>query len=379
FDNNMILLELNSSNDFRCKVAYGVIEYMLGIPMKEIKSNKANKRKAISENVRKTFHGLTLIFPESVESASLAAKYGYDEWLVSRFLEYVPRIEDFLSKMERPPMQYIRVNTLKTSREQLECRLRSKGFELKSTILPEVLAVEKAPLATGATTEYLLGHYYIQDLGSCMAVDALDVAKDQAVLDVSAAPGGKTTFIAQKMNNTGFIIALEPNGRRARSMSFNIMRCGVYNTSIFKMDGLQASKFEMKFDRVLLDAPCSCEGVIAKDVTRKTSHTPQDVDYCSRMQDKLIEVAAKCVKPSGILLYSTCSFAPEENEMVVDRLLQKSGNITVEPIRHGSSSSSRGLTKFGDWTFDSQLKNALRLYPHIDDTTGFFIARLRVN
>lgn len=346
--------------------------------MKEIKSNKANKRKAISENVRKTFHGLTLIFPESIESASLAAKYGYDEWLVSRFLEYVPRIEDFLSKMERPPMQYIRVNTLKTSREQLEWRLRSKGFELKSTILPEVLAVDKAPLATGATTEYLLGHYYIQDLGSCMAVDALDVAEDQAVLDVSAAPGGKTTFIAQKMNNTGFIIALEPNGRRARSMSFNIMRCGVYNTSIFKMDGLQASKFEMKFDRVLLDAPCSCEGVIAKDVTRKTSHTPQDVDYCSRMQDKLIEVAAKCVKPSGILLYSTCSFAPEENEMVVDRLLQKSGNITVEPIRHGSS-SSRGLTKFGDWTFDSQLKNALRLYPHIDDTTGFFIARLRVN
>jgi 16S rRNA C967 or C1407 C5-methylase (RsmB/RsmF family) len=76
------------------------------------------------------------------------------------------------------------------------------------------------------------------------------------------------------MNNTGAIIALEPNGRRARSMSFNIMRCGVYNTSIFRMDGLQASKFEMKFDRVLLDAPCSCEGVIAKDVTRKTSHTP---------------------------------------------------------------------------------------------------------
>ena len=330
-----------------------------------------------SENVRKTFHGLTLIFPESVESARLAAKYGYDEWLVSRFLEYVPSIKDFLSKMERPPTQYIRVNTLKTSREELEGRLRSKGFELRNTVMPEVLAVSKTPLATGATTEYLLGHYYIQDLGSCMAVDALDVAEGQAVLDVAAAPGGKTTFIAQKMNNTGAIIALEPNGRRARSMSFNIMRCGVYNTSIFRMDGLQASKFEMKFDRVLLDAPCSCEGVIAKDVTRKTSHTPQDVDYCSRMQDKLIEVAARCVKPSGILLYSTCSFAPEENEMVVDRLLQKSGNITVEPIRHGSS--SRGLTKFGDWTFDSQLTNAIRLYPHIDDTTGFFIARLRVN
>ena len=318
---------------------------------------------------------MTLTFPESVESASLAAKYGYDEWLVSRFLKYVPRVEDFLSKMERPPTQYIRVNTLKTSRHALEDRLRSKGFELRKTVMPEVLAVHKAPLATGATIEYLLGHYYIQDLGSCMAVDALDVTEGQTVLDVAAAPGGKTTFIAQKMNNSGSIIALEPNGRRARSMSFNIMRCGVYNTFIFRVDGLQASKFGMKFDRVLLDAPCSCEGVIAKDITRKTSHTPHDVDYCSRLQDKLIEVAARCVKPSGILLYSTCSFAPEENEMVIDRLLQKSGNITVEPIRHGS----RGLTKFGDCTFDHQLKNALRLYPHIDDTTGFFIVRLRVN
>jgi NOL1/NOP2/sun family putative RNA methylase len=321
---------------------------------------------------------LTLIFPESVESASLAAKYGYDEWLVSRFLEYVPRIEDFLSKMERPPTKYIRVNTLRTTREELEGRLRSKGFQLESTVMPEVLAVIKAPLATGATTEYLLGHYYIQDLSSCLAVDALGVSEGETVLDVAAAPGGKTTFIAQKMNNTGAIIALERNERRARSMSFNIMRCGVYNTSIFRMDGLQAHKFEMKFDRVLLDAPCSCEGVIAKDITRKTSHTPQDVDYCSRMQDKLIEVAARCVKPSGILLYSTCSFAPEENEMVVDRLLRKfKNNITVEPISHGRS--SRGLTKFGDCRFDRQLKNAIRLYPHIDDTTGFFIARLRVD
>src|SRR5215217_8604811 len=109
-----------------------------------------------SENVRKTFHGLTLIFPKSAGSERLASKYGYDEWLVSRFLGYVPRVEDFLSKMERPPTQYIRVNTLKTSRQELERRLRSKGFELRNTIMSEVLAVDKAPLATGATSEYLL-------------------------------------------------------------------------------------------------------------------------------------------------------------------------------------------------------------------------------
>ena len=318
---------------------------------------------------------MTLIFPESEESAGLAARYGYDGWLVGRFLEYVPGVQNFMGKMERPPTQYIRANTLKTSIEELEGRLRSKGFELKRTAIPEALAVEKAPMSAGATNEYLLGHYYIQDLSSCMAVDALDVSENHAVLDVAAAPGGKTTFIAQRMNNAGLIIALEPNEKRTRSMSFNLARCGVYNTCILRMDGLQAEKLQSKFDRVLLDAPCSCEGVIAKDAKRKTSHTPEDVDYCSSRQDRLIEVAARMVKPGGILVYSTCSFAPEENEMVVDRLLKKSGNISVEPTKHGSS----GLTRFGDVEFDGQLKNARRLYPHMHDTTGFFIARLRVD
>ena len=318
---------------------------------------------------------LTLIFSESAESVHLAARYGYDRWLVGRFLEYVPGVEDFLEKMERPPTQYIRVNTLKTSRKELESRLSSKGFELKRTSIPEVLAVEKAPIATGATNEYLFGHYYIQDLSSCMAVDALDISKDQVVLDVAAAPGGKTTFIAQKMENTGSIIALEPNERRARAMSFNLARCGVYNTCILRRDGMRAEKLQMKFDRVLLDAPCSCEGVIAKDATRKTNHTPQDVDYCAARQDKLIEAAAMMVKSGGILVYSTCSFAPEENEIVVDRLLQKLGNVAVEPLKYGSS----GLTRFGDMKFDNQLMNTRRLYPHVHDTTGFFIAKLRVS
>ena len=278
---------------------------------------------------------MTLLFRKSVESAKLSSNYGYDEWLVSRFLEYVPKVREFLSKMETTPTQYIRVNTLKISKADLVSRLLSKGFELKGTVMPEVLAVKKAPLPTGATSEYMLGHYYIQDLSSCMAVDALDVAPGQFVLDVGAAPGGKTTFMAQKMNNSGAIIALEPNGRRARSMSFNLARCGVYNTCIFKSDGLYAGKFEMKFDRVLLDAPCSCEGVIAKDPTRKSSHTPEDVDYCSKIQESLIEAAVSYVKPDGIMVYSTCSFAPEENEMVVDRLLRKFGNITLEPVAYG--------------------------------------------
>lgn len=316
----------------------------------------------------------TFLFSDSTESASLSAKYGYDKWLVARFLNYIPDAHDFLAKMERSPTRYIRVNTLKSSVEELESRLRSKGFILGHTMIPEVLAVEEAPISPGATVEYLLGHYYIQDLSSCLAVDALDPKPDQAVLDMAAAPGGKTTFMAQRMRDTGVIVALEPNRNRLRSLSFNLARCGISSTCIFMMDGMDANKLGMKFDRVLLDAPCSCEGVIAKDIDRKSSHTPEDVEYCSDRQEKLIEAAAGLVKPGGILLYATCSFAPEENEMVVESLLRKFNNIVVEPLDFGS----RGLTRFGELEFDPQLKQARRLYPHLHDTTGFFIARLRI-
>jgi len=313
---------------------------------------------------------LVLLFPQSPRGDALARKYGYDPWLVSRFLQYVPDVEQFLDKMESKPTRYIRVNTLKMDAKSLADRLAKKGFELRQTALPEVLAVEKEPMSAGATTEYMLGHYYLQDLSSCMAVEALDVQKGQKVLDMAAAPGGKTTFIAQRMQNTGAIIALEPNEKRARSMAFNLARLGVFNTCVCKMDGLEAAKLG-KFDRVLLDAPCSCEGVIAKDPSRKTSHAPEDVDYCSARQANLLETAIKATKPGGVVVYSTCSFAPEENEAVVETVTGKLG-ARVEPFGHGSA----GLDSFGDKKFRMG-KNTRRFYPHLHDTTGFFVARLR--
>lgn len=314
----------------------------------------------------------TLLFDRSARSAALADKYGYSEWLVGRFLQYVPDVERFMEKLEQKPSQYIRVNTLKTNRDDLERRLVAKGFSLEHTVLSEVLKVTKAPMATGATNEYLLGHYYIQDLSSCMAVEALDVQGGQSVLDMAAAPGGKTTHIAQRMQNTGSIVALEPNQKRARSMSFNLDRLGVANTCILYADALAATNLG-KFDRVLLDAPCSCEGVIAKDKTRKTSHRPEDVDYCAGRQEKMLEAAIGACKSSGIVVYSTCSFAPEENEVVVDRMVRKFG-VSVEPVPHGSE----GLASFGNMEFEKSVRNARRFYPHVHDTTGFFVARMKV-
>lgn len=315
----------------------------------------------------------TLLPPGTGESRELAAKYGYDQWLVDRFLAYVPQVQEFLAKMERAPMQYIRVNTLKIAPEDLRLRLEAKGFVLHPTVLAEVLSVTDAPMSVGATTEYLLGCYYVQDLSSCIAVNALEVNEGMQVLDIAAAPGGKTTMIAQRMNNTGSIVALEPNPVRARALSFNLARCGVSNTCILRQQGEEIARLGMTFDRVLLDAPCSCEGVIAKDITRKTSHEPSDVEFCSNRQESLIAAAAAAVRPGGILIYSTCSFAPEENEAVVDSLLKKRNDVSVQDVEFGSI----GLTEFQGMKFSESMKNTRRLYPHLHDTTGFYIAKLR--
>ena len=152
----------------------------------------------------------TLTFAPTQQSLYLAEKYGYDEWMVNRFLHYVPNAKDMMERMQRPVKRYIRTNTLKTTSPRLVARLESKNFELKKTVLADVFEINgnNASISIGATTEYLLGHYYIQDISSCIAVEALDIKRNQAVLDMASAPGGKTTLIAQKMDNTGSIVAI---------------------------------------------------------------------------------------------------------------------------------------------------------------------------
>ena len=320
------------------------------------------------------------MFPSSGQSCALADKFGYDEWMISRFQQFIGDGEEmvrFLEKMEdRPPVQYLRANTLKIETEKLWERLRCKGFELERTILPEVCMVRKKTLPVGATTEYLLGYYYIQDLSSCIAVHELNADYNHTTLDMAAAPGGKTTFIAQKMNNKGCLIALEPDRNRIPSLVFNMARCGIMNTCVYMMSGNQIYDLNLKFDRVLLDAPCSGEGVIGKDPSRKTGRNPRDIESCVVRQINLIECALGVLKPNGVLIYSTCSFAPEENEFVVNWLINRfEDKIDLEPVRYGGSS---GLTTFGKYAFHSSIKNTKRFYPHVDNTLGFYIAKLRL-
>ncbi len=206
-------------------------------------------------------------------SKKLAEKYGYEDWMISRFLKFIPNTEsllDYIEKNKSSYLDYIRANDLKTDSLSLKKRLMEKGYPLKDTILKEVFKIDitrrlndsnddkKINLSTiGSTLEYLKGYYYIQDLSSCIAVDELEIKEKDGitVLDMAASPGGKTTFMAQKMNNKGNIIACEPNRKRIPSLLFNLSRCGVKNTTIFNIPGEDIEKLGINFDRVLLDAP----------------------------------------------------------------------------------------------------------------------------
>ena len=309
----------------------------------------------------------------SKELEDLSLKYDYPSWLVSRYSKYVPNLQLFLECMTREePRRYIRTNYIKISSDNLRERLSSKGFILETTNLAEVFLIKNNPYPIGATTEYLLGYYYIQDLSSCFTVDALDLSNNLLVLDMASSPGGKTTFIAQRMNNTGCILAVEPNPHRLKRLFYNIERCGVANTSIWNIDGKNILDYGLKFDRVLLDAPCSCDGIIQKEKSRKTTYVKESITHCSLKQNKLLEVAVEVTKPGGLVVYSTCSLAPEENEFIVNSVLSKY-DIRLEDISFGVD----GLTQFETMNLDSSLNLTKRFYPHMHNTSGFFIAKLR--
>lgn len=316
-----------------------------------------------------------IILPKSEKSYQLATKYKFKEWMIARYLTIVPDTEKFLDYVNnRVSNQYIRINTLKIDIDTIKQKLSEKDIKLEKTLLSEVFLIKESKFPIGATMEYLSGYYYIQDLSSCLAVESLDIQDDDMVLDMAASPGGKTSFMAQKMNNRGTILALESERKRLRKMMFNLSRCGVINTVLWNLKGEKIINYDFKFDKVLLDAPCSCDGIMQKDPVRKTTYSKKTIQYCSLRQSQLIESALKVVKPNGLLVYSTCSLAPEENEFIINSMIDKF-DITIESINYGVDS----LVQFGGKIMDKSIKFTKRFYPHIHNTAGFFIAKIRLN
>ena len=308
-----------------------------------------------------------LDFPSDQRSKEIARKYGYDEFIIRRWLRFFG--EDALKLVEafeRGIPKYIRVNTLKISESELLKRLESRGFRLERTEVPYCYEVVEERYSMGATPEYLMGYYYIMDKSSCVPPLVLQPKPEEIVVDLSASPGGKTTFLAMLMQNRGVILAVEPQKERLQALIDNVNRMGAMNVAILNIDGRDFPKLGIKADKVLLDAPCSGEGIIFKDESRKRDRGMEDIAFCSSLQRELILSAFDSLKPGGILVYSTCSLAPEENELVIEYLLDKREAELLE-VEYGEKALN--LTK-------RDLSKAKRFYPHIHRCAGFFVAKI---
>ncbi len=229
-------------------------------------------------------------------------------------------------------------------------------------------ALTHSPLVTS-------GDIYIQGLSSILASLILDPRPGQQVLDLAAAPGGKATHLAALMNNEGWLSVVEPGRQRMYRLADNLKRAGVTIAHTYRMDGRQAGhKVPGRFDRVLLDAPCSGESRF--HVSRPESWqfwSLRKIREQSRKQRGLILSAFRALKPGGQMLYATCSFAPEENEAIVDHLLRKfSGRAHLLPVDLPIENRHAGLTAFENNAFDPQQKLAHRILPNAMHD-GFFL------
>ena len=264
---------------------------------------------------------------------------------------------EFLQSLERPRAVALRFNPLKGDIPQMDF--------VQSPVPWEPMGYYYDPESRpGLHPYHEAGVYYLQEASAMSAVALLDPQPGEKICDLCAAPGGKTTQIAGKMLGEGFLLCNEINPKRAKILSRNIERMGVANALVTNEHPARlAEKFPGYFDRVLIDAPCSGEGMFRKEEAAVTDWSQETVEMCARRQAEILHSGAALLKPGGRLVYSTCTFAPEENEQTIENFLQAHPEFTLE------EASAPWFTQVGTGMF--------RLWPHKLLGEGHFAAVLR--
>ncbi len=288
--------------------------------------------------------------------------------MFEKYSVIIPKFDEFLKAITKFDLVSIRVNTLKTDRDFIKERLGEKFF-LEDVKWYKDAFIIKSESDISKTLEHVLGYIYIQRLESMIPPLVLEPEEDDIVLDLCAAPGSKTTQMAQILDNTGKIIANDVSEKRLRSLFSNIEKYGVLNTIVTKQDGRFYSS-PIKFSKILVDVPCTAEGRNFKEKSEKLSLS------LSKKQYLLLKRGLELLEDGGVLVYSTCTLSPVENEFVVEKILEERNDVKLEKINNGPK-GVEGITYWKGKELNPEIKRTRRYYPHISGTGGFYVAKFR--
>jgi 16S rRNA (cytosine967-C5)-methyltransferase len=327
--------------------------------VKKYSPHSAGFVNAILRNVTRT----EIKYPDD-KIEYLSVYYSFEKWMLKKFIdEYgIQKAESLLNSLNKKKELYIRVNMLKTSVDKLIDDLSKNGiYAEKSDVLPDALKVDNL---SGLSSLDLFenGHFYVQDLSSMMAAYALSPKENDFVIDVCAAPGGKTSYIAELMNNKGRIIAFDMYEHKLKLMQENFKKLGIdiIETSLNNSEKLNESYIE-KADCVLVDAPCSGLGIISKKPDIKYSVKEVDIISLAKQSFEILCTSSKYVKKGGTLVYSLCTFTKEEGKDNVEKFLQFDERFELDSIK----------------CYNKENNGMITLLPDEFDADGFFICRFK--
>ncbi|QIZ07400.1 16S rRNA (cytosine(967)-C(5))-methyltransferase RsmB [Priestia megaterium] len=315
--------------------------------------------------------GLPSMEEVSDPNKRLSLETSHPEWLITRWVNQFgyEKTKEMCEVNLTAPLQTARVNLTKISRDECVTILEEDGFQIeKSPIIPEAIRSLKGNLASTIAFKY--GMFTIQDESSMLAAYALGAKQNEFILDACAAPGGKSTHIAEKMGNTGEVISVDLHQHKVRLINDNAKRLGLENikTSVSDSRQIQEKFNKESFDRILLDAPCSGLGVMRRKPDMKYTKTEKDIERLSTIQQDLLMSVSPLLKKDGILVYSTCTVDKEENEYTVKTFLENNPEFE------------------GDLSFKNRMPEAiqplitgfdLQIFPQDLGSDGFYIAVLR--
>lgn len=358
-------VELAKTNGFR-----GLAGFVNGMLRQYIRSTGGDRAPTSSPSTTEPVHPNLDFLVDGLEPvARLGILHSYPDWIVQVWIDQLglDEAEQLCLYLNQPPAIHLRINPLVTSRDRVQTALEAEGIPTQLMRgCPQGLCLDTHVGAIARLPGYAEGEWSVQDGSAQLVSELLNPQAGDTVIDVCAAPGGKTTHITELMGDRGQVWACDRNAKRLKRLQENLQRLRLHSIRIHVADMRTSQPALPQADRVLVDAPCSGLGTLHRHADARWRQTPENIVELAALQGELLSHAAQRVKPRGVLVYATCTLHPLENESVVNIFLNHHPEWAID-----APTADSNLTPF------LEPEGWLKVWPHQYDMDGFFMVRLR--